>query len=67
MSKAKAIEAYLLDGYSLTGLQALQLFGVYRLSSIINRLRKQGVDIVTDTIYNEQNDCQYAEYYVRDV
>ena len=36
----KLIEDYLLvNGNTLTGLQAIALFGCYRLSSVINRIR----------------------------
>lgn len=47
MSKQKQIEEYLRTGYSLSGTQALAKFGVYRLSSVIHRMRQRGFEIVT--------------------
>ena len=50
-SQLKNIEDYLMNGYSISGLEALKLFGAYRLSSIIRRLRdKHGDDNITTTI-----------------
>lgn len=62
MSKAREIEKHLLAGNSITGLQALNEFGVYRLSSVINRLRKKGHKIVTDMIF--YGDSEYADYFI---
>ena len=60
-SKAKQIESHLLAGKALTGIQALQLYGVYRLSSVINRLRGRH-EIHTDMI--DMGDVRYAKYYI---
>ncbi|WP_418844889.1 helix-turn-helix domain-containing protein [Pyramidobacter piscolens] len=47
-SALNRVKDYLLDGNTLSGIEALELFGVYRLSSLIHRLRKQGYIIVTE-------------------
>ena len=47
----------------MTGIEALRKFGVYRLSSVIHRLRKQGYKIITDTIL--EDNVLYAEYFIR--
>jgi hypothetical protein len=59
-SKHEQIKQYLLSGKRITGLIALQLFGVYRLSSVIERLRKSGVTIIT-TIPDGKT---YAVYHI---
>ena len=56
------IERHLLDGYSLTGLDAIKMYGVYRLSSVINRLRARGMKI--ETVMREDNGKQFGEYRI---
>ena len=58
MSQAQAIEKHLKYGNSLTGLEAIKKFGVYRLSSVIHRLRKKGLKIHNDM------STGYARYYM---
>lgn len=58
LSKHKAIRKHLLSGLSITGKIAWEHFGVYRLSSIINRLRKKGMYIKTDM------ENGYAKYWL---
>jgi hypothetical protein len=48
------VRNHLNSGRTITGIQALDLFGCYRLSSIINRLRKQGMEIETTYPDNDQ-------------
>lgn len=62
-SKHKQIETHLLSGKPLTGLQAIDLYGVYRLSSVINRLRKKH-DIETTMI--ERNGESYGQYQIKE-
>lgn len=38
------------DGRSITALDALNLYGCFRLSAHIHTLRNEGMDIVTDRI-----------------
>tara|TARA_R100001244_G_scaffold67113_1_gene55034 strand:+ start:2430 stop:2723 length:294 start_codon:yes stop_codon:yes gene_type:complete len=44
------IEKWLLDYGSITGKQAMEECGIYRLSSVIHELRKRGLDITTKTL-----------------
>jgi hypothetical protein len=44
MSKHQEIRQHLQRGESITGLQAIDLYHVYRLSSVINRLRNEGLE-----------------------
>ncbi len=57
-SKAQKIESWLKKGYSITGLEAISMFKVYRLSVVIHRLRKKGLKIHCDM------DKGYARYYM---
>ena len=48
ISKHQVIKAYLLDGMELSGIGALSMFNVKGLSSVINRLRNEGLNIKTE-------------------
>lgn len=63
MSKHIQIKNHLLTGQPITGLTALDLFNVYRLSSVINRLRKSGLPIETIMI-NREDGTQFAKYLI---
>lgn len=60
MSKHKQIEQHLINKGSITPLQALSLYGVYRLSSVIHRLRNKGYMIAT--VMQERHGDVYARY-----
>ncbi len=45
MTQEKAILKHLLSGKELTSIQAIELFGVTRLSALIFNLRQKGYDI----------------------
>jgi hypothetical protein len=59
-STTKKIEAWLLRGYKLTPLQALEKWGCMRLAARIAELRKDGLSIVTNKI--TRNGKTYAQY-----
>jgi len=44
-SQAKQILAYLQQGNRITGIEALNLFGCFRLPARISDLREEGIDI----------------------
>ena len=46
-SKHNQIKAHLESGRGISGLGALRTYGLYRLSSVINRLRNKGMKINT--------------------
>ena len=52
---------YLKTGATLSQLEALNLVGSLRLSSIIHRLRKRGVKIIT-TMQERESGAAYAVY-----
>ena len=59
--------AHLKQGRSITQVDAIRLFKCYRLSAVVDKLRKQGFEIVT---YNERNSSgkgTHARYELRGV
>lgn len=62
-SQTALIKGWLLNGYSITQLDALNMFGCFRLSARIANLREEGLDIVTDMI--NVNDKRIAKYYLQ--
>ena len=59
----KACLEYLTEHGTITGKQAWEAFGCYRLASVINRLKKDGYLIETRIVPGER----YAEYSLVDV
>lgn len=49
-SQEKRVLAYLKDGYTITQLEALQMFGCMRLSDRIFTLRNKGYNITTKMV-----------------
>ena len=48
-SKLKKVKSHLLTGKSITPIEALNLYGSFRLAALIHTLRhKEGMDIVCD-------------------
>jgi hypothetical protein len=66
-SQNAAIARYLKEGGRLTPLQALELFGSFRLAARIDDLRKKGMDIQT-TIIRVRNEkgrlVRIGEYWL---
>jgi hypothetical protein len=64
-SKHKEIKNHLLKGETITGLQAIDLFGVYRLSSVINRLRnRDGLEVETTMVTETDGKTIFAKYWI---
>ena len=61
-SQTALIKGWLLNGYSITQLDALNMFGCFRLSARIANLREEGLDIVTDMV--NVHDKRIAKYYL---
>lgn len=61
-SQSYQIREYLLQGNTITAMEALRLFGCFRLSGRIYDLRKEGLNIST-TIINI-NGKRVAEYSI---
>lgn len=64
-SQRKAIKNWLLVGKTITPIEALNMFGAFRLSAIIYVLKNDyDMDIVTEMVY-EDNGKRYAKYYLK--
>lgn len=61
-SQNALIKGWLLNGYSITALDALNMFGCFRLSARIANLKEQGMNITTEMV--EVNDKRIAKYYL---
>lgn len=61
-SQKTMILRYLKQGRSLTSLDALNLFGCFRLASRIKNLRDDGWDIRTDTVTDTRTGKRFASY-----
>ncbi len=61
-SQTALIKGWLLNGRSITQLDALNMFGCFRLAARIANIREEGLDIVTDMI--TVNDKRIAQYYL---
>lgn len=62
-TQKEQVKRHLLRGETLTTLEALKLYNSFRLSSIIHRLRKEGVIIYTRTLRTLDGKL-IAEYYI---
>lgn len=62
-SQADAIAIYLESGHELTPLQALELFGCFRLAARIKDLRARGLPI--ETLERQQGEKRFAAYRLR--
>ena len=66
-TQLEQVLTYLKQGKTISQAEAIDLFNCYRLSAIIEKLRRQGCDIVT---YNERNSSgtgTHARYELKEV
>lgn len=61
-TQKQAIKDYLLAGYSITPLEALEMFGCFRLGAQIFDLKKEGMPIETKIKTDEKTGKRYAVY-----
>ena len=61
-TQKKACLDYLREHGSITGAQAWESFGCYRLSSVIKRLRNDGYNIRTEIVGDER----YGRYWLEE-
>lgn len=61
-SQNALIKGWLLNGKSITSLDALNMFGCFRLSARIANLRDEGLPVVTDMV--TINHKRVARYYL---
>lgn len=62
-AQTKLIEKHLKNGKSITPIEALNLFGCFRLAARIADLRKSGMHIVTS--YTEMDGKRWATYMLK--
>jgi hypothetical protein len=62
-SQCAKIKDWLESGHTLTSIEALQMFGCFRLASRIHDLRDRGVNINKTMIYG-RNGKRYAQYSI---
>lgn len=62
-SQNALIKGWLLNGKSITPIEALNMFGCFRLSARIANLREEGMPVVTDMV--TINDKRVARYYLQ--
>ena len=62
-----AVLNHLKQGRTLTQAEAINTFNCYRLSAVIDRLRKQGFDIITHAEKNTLNSGSHARYELKEV
>lgn len=62
-SQNALIKGWLMNGRSLTTLEALNMFGCFRLAARISNLRDEGMDIETEIV--EINDKRVARYSIK--
>ena len=63
MSQTKQILDYMRNGHSITALEALNMFGCFRLTSRISELRLEGHNIVSEFIAKDKK--RYSKYYLK--
>jgi hypothetical protein len=63
-SQNALIKGWLLNGYSLTQMEALNQFGCFRLAARISDLRDEGLHIIRDMVTLE-NGKRVARYFVK--
>ena len=63
-AQTKLIEKHLKKGKSITPIEALNLFGCFRLAARIADLRKSGMNIVTS--YTEMDGKRWATYRMKE-
>lgn len=64
MTQNEMILEYLKGGHSLTGLDALSRFGVFRLAARCSDLRAEGYNIISESV--TRNGKTFAEYRLAD-
>lgn len=61
-TQLKQVLAYLKQGKTISQAEAIHHFDCYRLSAVVERLRKQGHDIVTHNEPNLNSKGTHARY-----
>jgi len=62
-SQNKLIRKHLEDGIAISPMDALQLYDCFRLSARIYDLKRQGMPIVSEMVYQDRK--HYARYWLQ--
>jgi len=63
-SQNKLIAKHLINGYTINPMEALKLYGCFRLAARINDLRNEGMEITsTRTVQGRKHFTTYSIYY----
>ena len=60
------VRAWLLKGLSITPLEALNMFGIFRLAAVVHELRDEGMDIITEK-FQVSPKKRVAKYYLKKI
>ena len=60
------VRQHLLDGNSITPLEALNRFGIFRLSAVVHELRDEGLNIITEK-FQVSPKKRVAKYYLKKI
>lgn len=58
------VRAWLLNGNTITPLEALNKFGIFRLAAVVHELRDEGLDIITEK-FQVSPKKRVAKYYIK--
>ena len=60
------VRAWLLNGNTITPLEALNKFGIFRLAAVVHELRDEGLDIITEK-FQVSPKKRVAKYYLKKI
>ena len=60
------VRQHLLDGNSITPLEALNRFGIFRLAAVVHELRDEGLNIITEK-FQVSPKKRVAKYYLKKI
>ena len=60
------VRAWLLKGRSITPLEALNRFGIFRLAAVVHELRDEGLNIITEK-FQVSPKKRVAKYYLKKI
>ena len=63
MTQKEMIKKHMESGFTLTPLEALRFYNCFRLADVVFKLKKDGMDIITNLV--EDNGKTFAEYHLR--
>ena len=63
-SQKAQVRHHLLQGKSITPLEALNKFGIFRLAAVVHELRNEGLDIITEK-FQVSPKKRVARYYIK--